>query len=213
MNTPKAALPALLLAALLAGCAGSAAPPHYYRLALNTPGAQPETAPPAAAPARAGAWVLQLPVRMPEYLERDALWLPTGGSDLVPLSDQRWAEPLRDAVPRLLRHDLAQLLGADRVWNGSAPAGLPVAGQLKLELLALEAMPERTGVRLSARWSLVDPLNRQPPQIGQADLVAPSAGPSPSQLVDAHRLALWQLAQQLARSLPAFGPVNPVNPV
>jgi len=193
------ALSALLLSAWLAGCASSAPPPRFYRLALDTPTAA--TLAPAAAP-RPGAWLLQLPVRMPEYLERDALWLPTGGSDLTPLPDQRWAEPLREAVPRLLRHDLAQLLGNDKVWSGSAPTGVAVAGTLKLELLALEATPERNGVRLSARWSLVDPLNKQPPQVGQADLLAPSAGPAPGQLVDAHRLALWQLAQQLARGLP-----------
>lgn len=199
---PLLAIAALAIAALGA-CANTAPPTRYYRMALDTPATAP--APAQTTPA-AGAWLLQLPVRMPEYLERDALWLPTGGSDLMPLGDQRWAEPLRDAVPRLLQHDLGSLLGADKAWNGSAPAGLAVAGQIRLELLALEATPARNGVRLAARWSVVDPQRQRAPKVGQADFIAPSAGAEPGQLVAAHRLALWQLAQQLVQSLPTPGP-------
>ena len=52
--------------------------------------------------------------------------LRQGAASLQPLGAARWAEPLRDAVPRLLRQDLATLLGPAQVW--SAPPATGAAG-------------------------------------------------------------------------------------
>lgn len=177
---------------LLTAC-GSSPPVRLYRL----PSAPPQPVPARAAPV-AEAWQLLMPVRIPDYLDRQALLLPQGEAGLLALSDHRWAESLRDAVPRVLREDLTALRGQGRIWASPLPAGAAIAGRLRVELLALEAAADRRSVHLQARWTLVDPQGRSAPRSGSADLAVPSTGPGIDELVAAHRLALWRLAEQIA---------------
>ena len=185
-------LPALAALWLAACASGPDIPPHYYQLRVEPPEALP-----AAGAAAEGLWQLVLPVRMPEYLERNVLWLPTGSSGLQQIEGHRWAEPLSEAVPRIVGNDLSLLRGPGRVWSGALPAGVQATRQLRLEVLSLEAAADRRSVLLNARWTLSDPQGQAPLQPGQARISVPAEGPAPDQLVAAHRLALWRLAQRL----------------
>jgi uncharacterized lipoprotein YmbA len=195
------ALPAALGLALAAGCVTRTPqpPPTLYRL----PVASPVSVGPINVPS---GWIWQIvgTPRMPEYLDRDALLMPHGDAGLRPLPGHRWAEPLREAVPRMLRQDLSALLGANRVWTSPVPPGIVVTRQLRLELQSLEATPDRRAVRLRARWTLVDPSGATPPLADQADISVPSTSTEPDELVSAHRLALWRLAERIA-GVPASG--------
>ena len=193
-----AALLALVLLTCSAGCASPAPPLRLYTLALTPPAG---VAGPASATAAGGTWQLA-PLRLPAYLDRDALLLPAGAGHLQPLDGHRWAEPLRDALPRLLQEDLRTLRGAARVWAAPLPAGLVIDRQLAVELLALDVTPDRAAVQLRARWTLADPTGATPPQVGQADLRASASSSEPGQLVAAHRLALWRLAERISDSGP-----------
>ncbi|HSI57386.1 MAG TPA: PqiC family protein [Ideonella sp.] len=210
-SAARALLGAAALAALLAGCAGSVSPPaHLYQLRADPPASLA-----AGAPA-AGNVVWQLGrVQLPAYLDRDTLLVPTGQAGLQPLSGHRWAEPLRDAVPRLLRQDLARLLGPDKVWGQPLPPGVQLTGQLLVELQRLDASAAGDAVVLQARWTLVDPAGKAAPVVTEAELRAaivrdpgPASGvagagtPAPERLVNAHREVLWQLAQRIAASAP-----------
>ena len=203
-----AAITAAITLALLGACASPAPVPlHLHSLgsvALPS-GTPPSSAAPAlsaAAPATApttasDTWQL-LAVQLPAYLDRDALLVPATSGGLQALAGERWAEPLRDAVPRLLRDDLARLRGAASVWAAPLPAGLLVQRQLRVELLALDVLPGRSAVRLRARWWLADvaPAAGMPatPLLGEADLQTQVAGTDAAALVAAHRALLWQLA-------------------
>ena len=193
----------LCLAWVLSGCGTPLPPPQLYHLRIDTPSAVP-TRSDVAAP----ALVLQLmnPVRLPELLEHSELLLPQGQAGVQALASHRWAEPLRDAVPRLLRHDLAHLLGDAQVWGSPLPAGVLPTRQLRVEILALQANAERNAVNLSARYVLSHPLGSTPPLTQTLQLQAPSAATTPDALVAAHRLVLWQLAQALASVV--VGPVR-----
>ena len=114
----------LCLAAALGACASPPAP-QWVRLPAATPLPTPE-ADAAKIPASTHTWQLMLPVRLPDYLDRDALLVPQGGAGLQALPGYRWAEPLRESVPRLLRQDLAVLLGESQVWTAPLPPGLVV---------------------------------------------------------------------------------------
>ena len=186
----------LLVACALVACASPAPAPQLYALHLAPrPAMDPAAAPP---PAQAsGAWQL-LAVRLPEYLDRDALLLPLADGSLQPQPGHRWAEPLRDAVPRLLGEDLARLRGAAGLWTAPPPAGVVIVRQLRVDLLALDVLPGLAAVRLQARWSLADPAAGSPALQGRADIETASAGPGPAALVAAQRAALWQLAQRIA---------------
>lgn len=183
----------LLPASLLAAC-GSSPPVQLYRL----PSAAPVPAPGTVATNE--TWQLLLPVRIPDYLDRDALLMPQGEARLLALSGHRWAESLREAVPRVLREDLIALLGEGRVWVSPLPAGLTITRRLRVELQAFDVGADRRSVRLQARWSLVDPAGAQPPRSAAAELVEAAASERIDDLVAAHRIALWHLAERIVAS-------------
>jgi uncharacterized protein len=185
-------LATLAFLAGLVSCASSP-PPQLYRLRAAAPVEAPATK------ASAEVWQLALPVPVPDYLDRDALVVPQGQAGLQALPGHRWAEPLRESVPRLLRQDLATLLGEQQVWTSPVPAGVRITRLLRVELLALEAAADRSTVTLRARWTLVDPTGTRTPNVENALLTVPVAGPDVDSLVAAHRLALWRLAQRIAQ--------------
>jgi uncharacterized protein len=191
-STRRCAVVGSMALGLLA-CAGTSAPIQLYQLRAVPP--VPVVA--AASPATA-VWQLATPVRVPDYLDRDAVLVPQGQAGLQALPGQRWAEPLRESVPRLLRADLATLVGDARVWSAPVPAGVVVNRLLRVELLALESNAERSAVLLRARWSITDPAGRVAPDVQTLSISVPSGGTDVDSLVAAHRLALWRLAERIA---------------
>ena len=190
-----ASLLSSLAAAVLTGCASPSPPAQLYQLRSEPPSAV------TPAPA-AGAPALQLlPPSLPELLERDAILVSQGRSGVVALSGHRWAEPLRDAMPRLLRQDLALWLGLPQVWAAPVPAGVTVQRQLRVEVLALQADAERRAVNLQARWTLSDPSGATPAQTRTESVSAPVQGADVDALAAAHRMALWRLAEAMATGI------------
>jgi uncharacterized lipoprotein YmbA len=188
----RSALATLPLWALLA-CT-TPPPAQLYRLRSEPP------TPPSPAPAWAGApWQLVLPVVLPEYLDRDTLVVPQGQAGLRTLPGQRWAEPLAEGVTRVLRADLAAVLGESALWAGPLPPGRVAAGQLRIELTAFETTADRSAVRLSARWSLAGTALVN----GRSEISVPVAAPDVDALVAAHREALWRLALEMALAVRA----------
>lgn len=186
----------LIAAALLGACANPSPPPQLYQLRTAAPGAV------VAGPVAGRVQVLQLlPMSLPEVLERDAIVLSQGRSGVQALVGHRWAEPLRDAVPRLLRHDLALWLALPQVWTAPLPAGVLAQRQLRVEVLSFQADESRRQVQLLARWTVSDLTGTRPVLTGLQEIATPVQGGDVDALVAAHRLALWQLAQALASSL------------
>lgn len=172
---------------LLAGCAATAPPPpRLLVLPLQAP--QPAPSAPPGEP-----WQLVEPVRLPAYLDRDALMRPRADGGASASESERWAEPLRDALPRLLRADLAAWRGGTRTWGSPLPPGQPVDARLRVDVLQMDLLPGGNAVRLVAQWTLEDPRGQTPPRQGAASLTARADGAAA-----AHRLALWQLAEAIA---------------
>ena len=187
---------ALLVSALLGlvACAGPALPPaQWWRLPAE---ASPPVA--TATPASSQVWQLVGGVPLPGHLERDALLVPDTTGALQPRGAARWAEPLRDAVPRLLRHDLARALGAP-VWTAPLPPGVLPTRQLRVELLAFDVSPGARGVTVQARYSLTGP--GPVPRAGELAFSQRVQGDDTAALVQAHRDALALLAQRLVAEL------------
>lgn len=179
--------------ALLAGCSSSP-PVQLYQLRSDPPDLRQADQPSAVV---TGRWALG-PVLLPDYLDRDAIVRPSGQATLGLLPGQRWAEPLRDAVPRLLLQDLVRLRGGDQVWRSPLPPGVKADRQLRVEIQRLDAPAGARQVILQARWMLIDPSGLNPAVVLDAQIQVPLADDSTDTLVSAHRAALWQLAQQMA---------------
>jgi hypothetical protein len=214
IRAPRRALAALATATatatavtLLAGCAAAPVPATVWlRLGVELPAGAPA---PAMAEAPREAWQLMLPVGMPAHLERDNLFVPVdaGGALVRPLAGARWIEPLRDAVPRVLRQDLAREMrtaGLGALWIAPLPAGLVPARQLRVEIVTLEIGAGGHALDTRARWSVADASGARPPALHEAAFMTPAAaGGDPAAWAAAHRQAVAALAARIAATLAA----------
>lgn len=186
---------------LLAACAGNPAPStRWYELRSEPPGPRP-----ALKPGDGTVWEVSGVVAMPGALDRDTLMVASGAAGLQPLAGHRWAEPLRESIPRLLVSDLALLRGEGLVWRAPAPAGVTVGKRLRVEIVTLLADAAQRTLRVQARWWFTDAraATNAAPTLGSADFTVELGDASPDALAAAHRVALWQLAMRVAGSGPA----------
>ncbi len=179
---------------VLAACAGNPVPvTRWYELR-----SEPPAPPPAPRPGDGAVWEISGQVEMPGSFDRDTLMVASGAAGLQPLTGHRWAEPLRDSIPRLLVADLALLRGEGLVWRAPAPAGVTVGRRLRVEIVTLLADATQRSLRVQARWSLTGlGATAAPPTLGAADFQVSLSDSSPDALAAAHRLALWQLAMRM----------------
>lgn len=182
-----------MLASLVA-CSSPRPPPQLVHLRSAAPTENPPVR--LGTASAAANWQLLLPVTVPDYLDRDAVLVPQGQASLQPVPGVRWAEPLREAVPRLLRDDLSTLLGAGRMWIAPVPAGIAIQRQVRVDLLAFEATEDQRQVVLRARWTVSDAGASPRAELSVVQVPVSSGGVDG--LIAAHRMALWLLAQQVA---------------
>ena len=146
---PYGVCAALLFLAALGGCV-SAPPPILY--VLEAPAAaSPVPAVPAASAHRLA--VALGPVTVPDYLDRTDIVRRATGNRLEFGADERWAEPLRAGLQRLLIAVLAERLGPDYWVTG----GSGRAGQIDIEVpVDIEAFEEDAAGQavLTASWEI-----------------------------------------------------------
>lgn len=92
------------------------------------------------------------PLTFPEYVLRRELVSRDGTTGIVPFAHDRWAEPLEDAVARVLASDLAHLTGARTVQHPWFAANAP-ALRARVDFERFEVL-ERESAILEATWSL-----------------------------------------------------------
>ena len=188
--------PITLLCALLAGLAlnacGTTPAPVYYALddqvmSIAARGTTPSVA------------IVQ--VKLPELLDRPQLVTRSGGNRVQISEQQRWAEPLRNEIPRVLASDLGRLLDSSRI------AALPVDVQrfaadfrVQLDVQRLDAV-EGQGADIDLLWFLESRQGQV--SVGRSTLREPLAatGGDPAALVAAVRRALGRVAAEIAAEI------------
>lgn len=189
----------LLAAATLAGCATRDAPPRRLYGLTSTP-----PLPASAKPGQDGrAWVLSPQIALPELLDRDEILVAEGSAGLRPWPEARWAEPLRDALPRVLAEDLGRLRQPYPVTLGTKSQPDNGAESLRLVVQVDEWLARQDGgglqLRLRARWRwapLHAPINTALPAAGAAELTVPCAANADA-LADAYRRSILELAARM----------------
>ena len=194
---PRRALVLLPAAAALAACASRNAPPRRLYAMTGTP-----APPPNARPGQDGrAWVLARQIPLPELLDRDAILVAEGSAGLRPWPEARLAEPLRDALPRVLAEDLARLRQPYPVTLGTPPNPDVESLRLLVQVEEWLARPDAGGLtlRLRARWHwapLHAPAGTALPAPGQAELELPCAADADA-LASAYRRSVTALAARI----------------
>lgn len=196
-------LSSVTLALLLQGCGigGTSRPAQFY---LLTP--LPSTTP-SLVTGRDGPTVALGPIEIPEFLDRPQMVTKISPKQVELAEFHRWAESLSTGIGRVLREDLAILLGRGNVsafpWADSPPRDYRV----QVIFLDFEPALYREEVLLRALYTITN--RRQPDQVvaREETFTVPidkqsSDGAYPA-TVEAMSSALSSLAQSIAREVLA----------
>ncbi|HET6146520.1 MAG TPA: PqiC family protein [Polyangia bacterium] len=191
---PAATWATLATLTALAGCAS--APARFYTLSL--PGDESAQRP-AGDPL--GPTVVVAPAAVPELVDRPQLVILTGAHQVVILEQQRWAEPLRAAIPRVVAEGLGRQLGAAQVSTRDEALRSPDC-RVYLDVRRFDARRE-LAVDLEALWtvSCAGGVKRG----GRTLARAPVQGAGTEAIVIAQGRALRELTLDLARALRETG--------
>jgi uncharacterized protein len=185
--TAKFALTALL--GLLAAGAGCASTPHqsFYTLSAGVAAAEAAARGPSVVVGRAA---------LPELVDRPQLVVRAGANEVTILEQQRWAEPLRDAIPRVVAQNLAQLLATGEVSTRDEVIRDP-ACRVNLDVRRFEA---RAGaaVEVEALWTVV--CAGADRRVGQSRVRQPVAGAGYGALVVAQGRALDAVSRDIGQA-------------
>jgi uncharacterized lipoprotein YmbA len=183
------------VAMLLAAC-GSTPKERYYTLSFAEP---PEAVTPLA------ITVAIATVTLPDAVDRTPMVVRTGPNQVDIDDFNRWAEPLKSAIPRAIAGNLARELGNARVTSGrhaSANADYRVA----IDVRRFESSFNE-GATLEAAWTVTGKAGS--PFAGTT--VAREAAPSADYagIAAAHSRALDRLAREIAAAITSRGPATP----
>jgi uncharacterized protein len=178
---------AVLLALVLAAC-GGAPKDNYYTL----------TAPAAPANVPSAVSVFVGPVLVPEGVDRAPMVLSIGPNQADVRDDHRWAEPLKNAIPRVVSENLMRELGTTRVsWSrigANQPADFKVAIDVQRFVSSLDK-----GAQIDAAWTVTSAKGAV--RSGRSTVSEPAPSKDPSGVAAAHSKALATLAKEVAAAI------------
>ncbi len=144
------------------------------------------------------------PVTFPGYLDRPQIVVRQSIYRLETAEFDRWAEPLKDTIPRILAENLSFLLESDEVYivPGRIPRDVDLV--ISIEFLRFEAMLDGDVV-LVARWEILDPQGERRLSGGRAVVSRSGAAPEDYEsLVALLSDALGDFAQTLVAEIQAM---------
>jgi uncharacterized protein len=168
----------------------ASAPDNFYALSAGIT----EVAPPAGG-VRA---VVVEPAALPDVVDRPQMVMKGQGNQVSILEQQRWAEPLRAGIPRVVAENLTKLLGTAQVSTRSEVIRNPDCRVL-IDVRRFDSEPGQAVV-LEALWTLV--FNEAAPRrTGQSVAREKVTGTETDALVAAHSRALAVLSRDIAGAL------------
>jgi uncharacterized lipoprotein YmbA len=180
--------------ALLAAC-GTPAKINYYTLALPA-------AAPGASPAAGASNVYVGPITLPETVDRPQM-VKRLDANRVEIADlDRWAEPLKAAIPRLVAETLSRELGGATVMTSRQSAALAFDYRVGIDVQRFDFSPGE-GAAVDALWTIrgdKDAASRT----GRSAAREPAAGAGPEAMAAAQSRALDQVARDIAAAIRAM---------
>jgi len=196
----RVALSPLVVAAIAvvgtAGCIGGRASPSTQHYVLSPVIEAPSGGPASPAAIRV---VGVGPVSLPAYLDRPQVVMRPAPDRLDIREFAQWAEPLRDAVTRVVAVNLARLLPDSRVVTFPWRSTEEIRYQIILDIGQMDG-PGGGSVALDARWRVLDRSGTE--VAARVSRVSEPAGAGTT--AAAMSRALGALSHEIARELMAI---------
>ena len=188
----------ILLSVLMMGCAGTA-PTHFYVMT-----ALPHSERIPALPGDKRNLAIGVgPVELPAYLDRPQIVTRLGATTLDLSEFHRWAEPLKDNIPRILAENLSNLLATDYIATYPWPRSTSIAYQVRVDLIHFEGTFGEQSV-LKARWYILDAKRDQELMRSTSNISVPAETTDYATMVTAMSQTLETLSRDIAVALRAL---------
>jgi uncharacterized lipoprotein YmbA len=143
---------AILFFLIIAGCIGGQSAPTQFYMMDPVP---PTSTHPAVALGGPVVWVSLDPVEVPEYLNRPQIVTHLDRAEYHLDEFNRWLEPLRDNLTRVIAENLTGMLVTEGIDVLSMSRSVETDFSLSIQILRLDGKRGQSMV-LIARWSLFD---------------------------------------------------------
>ncbi len=178
----------------LGGClGGTSAPTKFYTLAPVASRAAESN------PASAGLTLGIGPVTLPGYLDRPQIVTRKGPDEIELAEFNRWAEPLKDSVPRILGENMAAQLQTDRIVYFPSRGSQVVQNRVAVDVIHFEGSAGGD-VTLDARWRILGSDGKELAS-RRSILREPTGAPGYAPLAAAMSRVLGSLSRDIATSL------------
>ncbi len=197
----------LCLLLLVVGGCGTSAPAKFY---LLQPRPEFIAEPPAAvSPTRLAIGVG--PIEIAEYLDRPQMVTRIGPNELFIDEFERWAEPLRDGISRIVATNLASLLQADGIAVHAWRSPIQIDYRVALTLTAFESTPAGE-TTLAGWWTLYDANNQIEVIRRTVSMKEQAATTNTAALVQLQSRLLQRLCEQITAAIRQTAPTGEEQP-
>jgi len=178
------------LTLLTSGCASSPQA-RFYSLTAMSPQA------PVPADTKAPS-VTIASVTIPELINRPQMVIRTDGTQVELLETQRWAEPLKTAIPLTVSENISRILGSDRISSYPQNASYSADFKVYLDIQRFESAGEY--VLIDALWAIRRP-DEKPPRSGRTKSREKVKGSGYEAIAAAYSSGLANISNDIAMAL------------
>ena len=197
MRRERPARPTLLLVMMLAGC-GSPLQERFY--SLNASGM------PAPGAHRPAYRVAVGPVTIPALVDRPQIVLRAGANRLMIAEQSRWAESLKDSIPRVIADNLVVLLNEAQVATDSQSAATAADYRVLVDIQRFDSALGDAAT-LEVLWTVAR-VKDGAATAGRSLVREPARGTDYEAIVAAHSRALAAVSREIAAAIREVGPVS-----
>ncbi len=185
------------------GCASSRPSSFYLLSAMAEPG-DVKHAFPGANEITIGVG----PVELPPYVDRPQIVTRSGSNRLHLAEYDRWAEPLKQGVARVLAENLSTVVGTDHIVLFPWKASQTPAYQIVVDVTRFDSTAAGTAV-LTARWTVLEKSGQHKPLTRQSDIRRQAESQSYEAMVGAQSWTVAKLSEEIATAIGVMSQATP----
>ena len=140
------------------------------------------------------------PLTLSQVLDRPQIIIRHSDNEIRIADLDRWAEPLRENLIRVVLDNLAVLLSSGRIIRFPPAVSIPVTYQIIIEVSRFDGNP-KDGVVLRARWSILGDNGNTVLLEQQSVLNEPTKGDTIAEMVFAQSRLVAKLSRDIAEAI------------